>query len=97
MVATTFGMAIAIAMYMIAHNSGGHVNPAVSVGMVASGVISPIQARALTPCVFTVYLCVLVLRLCLLPGCSCVLAHRGMQASRGRPARGHVAQAQAQF
>lgn len=45
-VATTFGMGIAIAMYMISHNSGGHVNPAVSIGMVASGVISPIQVRS---------------------------------------------------
>jgi aquaporin Z len=43
-VALAFGVGIAVAMYMVLHNSGGHVNPAVSLGLVAAGTCSPIQA-----------------------------------------------------
>ena len=42
--AGSFGIAYAIAIYLTAHNSGGQINPAVSVGMVASGLTSPLQA-----------------------------------------------------
>jgi hypothetical protein len=43
-VAFAFGFGIAIAIYMIGHHSGGHVNPAVTLGMVGAGMTSPIQA-----------------------------------------------------
>jgi len=36
-VAFTFGLAYAVAVYMTAHRSGGHVNPAVTIALVLSG------------------------------------------------------------
>lgn len=45
-VALAFGLAAVVAIYTTAHNSGGQITPAVTVGMVASGVTSPIQALA---------------------------------------------------
>jgi glycerol uptake facilitator-like aquaporin len=43
-VALAFGLGIGTVIYMIGHHSGGHVNPAVTLGMVAAGMTSPIQA-----------------------------------------------------
>lgn len=45
-VALAFGLAAIVAIYTTAHNSGGQITPAVTVGMVASGVTTPIQALA---------------------------------------------------
>ena len=43
-VALAFGLAFGVSISMTLHHSGGHINPAVTLGMLASGMISLAQA-----------------------------------------------------
>jgi glycerol uptake facilitator-like aquaporin len=56
-VAFTFGMAITVMVYMTAHTSGGHLNPAITAGCMAAGLTTPIQAAAniIAQCIGTVF------------------------------------------
>ena len=43
-IAFTFGLMIAVLIQMFGHVSGGHMNPAVSIGMAVAVKISPLRA-----------------------------------------------------